>query len=60
MNAYPTLVYFDENAAVITPIPGYKSPQQLELYLLFFAEAYTPGAARSVGKFRDTFSPSFQ
>ena len=33
VNAYPTLVYFDENATVITPIPGYKTPQQLELYL---------------------------
>lgn len=36
INAYPTLLYFDENADIITPIPGYQSPKQLELYLKLF------------------------
>ncbi|MGB1122254.1 MAG: thioredoxin family protein [Flavobacteriales bacterium] len=61
VNAYPTLVYFDENATVITPIAGYKTPQQLELYLRFFAEEYTNGVQQEQWeKFRDAFAPSFQ
>ena len=60
-NAYPTLVYFDENATVITPIAGYKTPQQLELYLRFFAEEYSNGVQQEQWeKFRDSFAPSFQ
>ena len=61
VRAYPTLVYFDENATVITPISGYKTPRQLELYLKFFAEEYTSGVKQEKWeKFRDTFTPSFQ
>ena len=61
VRAYPTLVYFDENATVITPISGYKTPRQLELYLKFFAEEYTSGVQQEKWeKFRDTFTPSFQ
>jgi thioredoxin-related protein len=33
ISAYPTLVFFDEEGNVISPIVGYKTPQQLELYL---------------------------
>tara|TARA_R110001583_G_scaffold192694_1_gene359545 strand:+ start:19498 stop:20034 length:537 start_codon:yes stop_codon:yes gene_type:complete len=36
IRAYPTLLYLDENANVITPITGYQKPRQLELYLKFF------------------------
>jgi thioredoxin-related protein len=36
IRAYPTIVFFDENADVITPLPGYKTPTQLELYLKLF------------------------
>ena len=61
VNAYPTLVYFDENANVIAPIAGYKTPQQLELYLKFFADHYKEGVQQQEWeKFRDTFQPSFQ
>ena len=37
VRAYPTIAYFDEEANMITKIPGYQSPQQLELYLKMFA-----------------------
>ena len=37
VNAYPTVVYLDENAEVIAPIKGYKKPQEIELYLKMFA-----------------------
>jgi thioredoxin-related protein len=36
INAYPTLVYMDEQANLIAPIPGYQTPKQLELYLKLF------------------------
>lgn len=36
INAYPTIVFLDENADVIAPIRGYQTPNQLELYLKMF------------------------
>ncbi len=33
VRAYPTMVFFDEEANVIYPISGYLKPQQIELYL---------------------------
>ena len=36
VRAYPTLVYLDESANLIAPIPGYQSPKQIELYLKLF------------------------
>ena len=36
VSAYPTIVFFDEDASVIAPIRGYKTPSQLELYLKMF------------------------
>jgi thioredoxin-related protein len=36
VRAYPTIVYFDEEGAVIQPISGYMKPQQIELYLKLF------------------------
>ena len=37
VNAYPTIVFFDELAEVIAPIKGYQTPTQLELYLKMFS-----------------------
>lgn len=36
VNAYPTIVFFDEKAEVITPLKGYQTPTQLEVYLKMF------------------------
>ena len=36
VRAYPTMVFFDEEANYITPVTGYLKPQQLELYLKLF------------------------
>ena len=36
VRAYPTVVYFDEDANVIAPISGYLQPSQIELYLKLF------------------------
>jgi thioredoxin-related protein len=38
VNSYPTIVYFDEKGNLLTSIIGYKTPQQIELYLRLFAE----------------------
>lgn len=36
VNAFPTIVFFDEQGGYITPVRGYQNPQQLELYLKLF------------------------
>ena len=33
---YPTIVFLNENGDILLPLPGYKTPAQLELYLKFF------------------------
>ena len=38
IRSYPTLVFMDENAEYLSPIIGYKTPQQLELYLKLFKD----------------------
>ncbi|MCA0132479.1 thioredoxin family protein [Winogradskyella alexanderae] len=38
VNAYPTMVFLDEDANLLAPISGYLKPQQLELYLKLFKE----------------------
>lgn len=36
VRAYPTMIFLDEDTNLITPLTGYKTPQQLELYLKLF------------------------
>jgi thioredoxin-related protein len=38
ITGYPSLVFFDEEANLIGPIPGYRTPQQLELFLKMFVD----------------------
>lgn len=33
VNAYPSLAFFRENGELIQALPGYKTPQQLEIFL---------------------------
>lgn len=41
ISGYPSLVFFDEQGKLIGPIPGYRTPHQLELFLkLFLKEDY--------------------
>lgn len=41
VRAYPSLVFFDETGNLIGPIPGYRTPQELEIFLkLFSGEEY--------------------
>lgn len=61
IRAYPTLIYLDERAAVITPIPGYQSPKQLELYLKFFESDYYKNVKTSEDweAYTSSFVPEF-
>ncbi|HLV15661.1 MAG TPA: thioredoxin fold domain-containing protein [Xanthomarina sp.] len=36
VRSYPTILFLDEKAEFLTPVIGYKTPQQLELYLKLF------------------------
>ena len=36
ITAYPTIVFFNESGNTLLPVPGYKTPPQLELYLKLF------------------------
>lgn len=38
VGAYPTLVFMDEDANFLGPVTGYRTPQQLEIFLKYFAE----------------------
>ena len=41
ITGYPSLVFFDEKGNLIGPIPGYRTPHQLELFLkMFLKEDY--------------------
>lgn len=37
VRGYPTMVFFDENSDIISPVVGYKTPEQLEVYLKMVA-----------------------
>ncbi|MCF4100862.1 thioredoxin fold domain-containing protein [Gillisia sp. M10.2A] len=37
VSGYPSLVFFDEESNVIAPIAGYRTPEQLEIYLKMIA-----------------------
>ncbi len=37
VNAYPTMVFFDEKGEYLTPIKGYMTPKQIEIFLKIFA-----------------------
>lgn len=55
ITGYPSLVFFDEEGKLIGPIPGYRTPHQLEVFLkLFLKEDYkkidTPEAFQEYSK----------
>lgn len=37
VSAYPTMVFFDENAGFLSPVKGYLTPEKLEIFLKIFA-----------------------
>lgn len=62
VRAYPTIVYFDEEANVIAPISGYMKPQQIELYLkLFNTDKYKEmDTQEKFNQYFKSFEPTFK
>lgn len=61
VSAYPTIVFFDEEAKVIAPIRGYQKPQGIELYLKLFKEDdYVGMDQESFNAYALAFKPEFQ
>lgn len=64
ITGYPSLIFFDEKGDLIGPIPGYRTPLQLELFLkLFVKEDYkkinTPEAFQNYSEnFKNEFTVS--
>lgn len=61
VSAYPTIVFLGENAEFLAPIPGYKTPDQLELYLKLFAEDHYKNitSQKAFNEYYKAFKPSF-
>jgi thioredoxin-related protein len=61
VRGYPSMVFFDENSDIISPITGYKTPKQLEIYL----KMITSGDYKEVttkkawSKYRKNFESTF-
>ena len=62
VRAYPTMVFFDEEANFITPVTGYLKPQQLELYLkLFQSDKYKElTKQKQFNEYYRSFKPTFK
>lgn len=62
INAYPSMVFFDENGDLIQPVAGYHTPKQLELFLKLVAtddykEIVT---AEAWEKYQNNFKSTFE
>lgn len=62
VQAYPTIIFLDENAEFLAPIKGYKTPQQLEIFLKLFAsdDHKNVKTAEAWTAYQKEFKPSFQ
>lgn len=61
ITGYPSLVFFDEQGNLIGPIPGYRTPHQLELFLkLFVGEDYKQiNSPEAFKAYSETFENEF-
>lgn len=61
VSAYPTIMYMDEELNLLTADKGYKTPQQLELLMRFFAEDGHKQVTtqEEFNAYRSAFVPSF-
>lgn len=62
VRSYPTMLFLDETANVITPLVGYKTPQQLELFLkLFSSDDYKTVTSKEAWEsYQTNFKSTFQ
>ncbi|MBT8252515.1 MAG: thioredoxin family protein [Flavobacteriaceae bacterium] len=61
VRAYPTMVFLDEDLEFLAPIRGYKTPQQLELYLKLFKnnDHKNLTTQEAFNEYYSTFKPEF-
>lgn len=61
VRGYPSIVFFDEAAEVITSVMGYRKPRQIELFLKMFAtDDYKElNSNEAVEAYQKNFEPSF-
>jgi thioredoxin-related protein len=61
ITGYPSLVFFDEKGNLIGPIPGYRTPHQLELFLkMFVGEDYKDiNSPEAFKAYSETFENEF-
>lgn len=62
VNAYPTVLFIDENGDLINRVKGYKTPQQMELYLKFFGTDLweTIQSQKGFDDYFQNFEPEFK
>ena len=62
VNAYPTIMFFDEIGDIIFPLRGYQQPQQLESYLkMFFKDQHKEMKTQDdFNAFYAAFKPEFK
>jgi len=62
VRAYPTMVFFDEEGGVISPVQGYLKPRQLELYLkIFQSDKYKEMTTQEqFNEYYKSFEPTFK
>ncbi len=62
VRAYPTIVFIDENQEFLTPLRGYKNPQELELFLKLFKQDLHKELTtqEAFNDYYETFKPEFK
>jgi len=62
VSGYPTIVFLSEMGDLITPVVGYQTPQQLELYLKMIKQGdyQTFSKPEDFEKYRKSFIPKFK
>ncbi len=62
ISGYPSIVFFDETGKVIAPVVGYRTPQQLEIYLKMVASnAYKKMTTQDAwAKYESSFVGTFK
>lgn len=62
VSAYPTVVFLDENLNMLMPLRGYRTPQQMEVFLKVFASDEYKNFQTSAEweKYQNEFTPVFQ
>ena len=62
IRSYPTIIFLGEDQELITPVIGYKTPQQLELYLKMFKndEHLELKTQEAFNEYYTAFKPAFK